>query len=885
MMRLTRLSCLLAASLLAISLAPPDATQARQSVRREGPSGRRAAPRPSGKKARGWASPAAPTLGDYPDTSVQLSANMRVAPDAPPSGATRVSVQTSTDFKGRLEVQPATGVVRVTNAHPAGAHAVTVRAFDAGGAETTKLFTLTVTTPSTCNPVAFSAPNFFMTQNVPDSVAVGDFNSDGNQDLAVVNRDSNTVSILLGNGSGGFTAPSPGAFGVGLAPRSVAVGDFDGDGDEDLAVANQSSNHVSILLGNGAGGFVSGTPVSIGSGSFGAAVGDFDRDGDHDLAVTRGSVPPNNVVILSGDGLGGFVVAGQHSADVQSNFLTVGDFNRDGDHDLAVTNLAGIDVTVLVGTAGLGFDGPNNFGSGGDAESVAVGNFNSNVDQDQDLAVAFFNSSNNVMVWLGGAGASFSGPTVSSAGDHPLEVAVGDFDGDGKQDLVTANQDSHDVSILSGDGNGGFGPADNFAAGINPRTLAVGDFNGDGLQDVVTTNFNSSTVSVLLRQCTARRGELLISEFRLSGPQGPNDEFVELYNNTDAPHTVRAADGSAGYAVAAQDGQVRCIIPNDTVIPARGHFLCVNSAGYSLFNYPAGVGTTATGDPIILPGGIAANGYATDIPDNHGLALFNVAADISTATPLDAVGFATSPPSPAPYIEGAGLPPLSPLSTDYSFVRDECGKAGSIMTFGVCPSGGRVVDADNNAKDFFFVDTFAADAGAGRRLGAPGPQNLRSPVTRHAGFATTLLSSCATAAAPPNRIRDFTSDPASCRTFGTLSVRRTITNHTGSPVTRLRFRVVDITTFPVPSGIADLRPQTGPDLLVAVGCGPTGSIEVRGTVLEQPPSQPNCGGFNSSLSVQLDPPLDVGDSVSVHFLLGIQQTGSFKFYINIEALP
>lgn len=87
---------------------------------------------------------------------------------------------------------------------------------------------------------------------------------------------------------------------------------------------------------------------------------------------------------------------------------------------------------------------------------------------------------------------------------------------------------------------------------------------------------------------------LLISEFRVRGPNGANDEFVEIYNNSNSPHVVASSDGSNGYSIAASDGIVRCVIPNGTVFPARGHFLCANTVGYSLAAYPAGNGTTAT---------------------------------------------------------------------------------------------------------------------------------------------------------------------------------------------------------------------------------------------------------------------------------------------------
>src|SRR6266545_743944 len=169
--------------------------------------------------------------------------------------------------------------------------------------------------------------------------------------------------------------------------------------------------------------------------------------------------------------------------------------------------------------------------------------------------------------------------------------------------------------------------------------------------------------------------QLIISEFRVRGPNGANDEFIELYNNSGADHTVAAASGT-GYGVAASDGTTRCSIPNGTVIPNRGHYLCVNSVGYSLASYPAGNGTTATGDAT----------YTTDIPDNAGIAIFNtsVAVDFTLANRLDAVG-STSEANTL-YKEGTGYPALTPFSINYSFYRNLL--------------GGSPQDSDNNAADF-----------------------------------------------------------------------------------------------------------------------------------------------------------------------------------------
>ena len=371
---------------------------------------------------------------------------------------------------------------------------------------------------------------------------------------------------------------------------------------------------------------------------------------------------------------------------------------------------------------------------------------------------------------------------------------------------------------------------------------------------------------------------LVISEFRVRGPNGANDEFIEIGNISASDHTV--AGGGAGYAVAASNGVARCVIPNGTVIPRLGHYLCVNSIGYSLASYPAGNGTTATGDAT----------YTTDIPDNAGIAIFNtsVAANFVLANRIDAVG-STSEANTV-YKEGTGYPALTPFSIDYSFYRSY--STGSITTMTLdTTTPGVAKDTDNNAADFIFVDTNGTSAGAGQRLGAPGPENLSSPVGG-GGLTVGMLDPCVSSDSPPNVVRDFTSDPANNSTFGTYSFMRTVTNNTGQAVTRLRFRIADIRTFPAPSGFADMRPRTSTSASVTVDRAPCGSgtstVTVQGTTLEQPPSQPNGGGFNSSWSagtITLSTPLANGASIDVRLLTGIQQNGDNGVRFFAEALP
>jgi hypothetical protein len=174
---------------------------------------------------------------------------------------------------------------------------------------------------------------------------VGDFNGDGKPDLAVANVFSNNVSILLGDGTGQFGAATN--FPVGVYPFSIAVGDFNGDGNQDLAVGNFNSNNVSILLGDGAGHFSAPTNFPV-SGPGSVAVGDFDGDGKQDLAVANYS--STNVSILLGDGMGHFSAATTFSVGTNPESVAIGDFNGDGKQDLAVANNSSNNASILLRT-------------------------------------------------------------------------------------------------------------------------------------------------------------------------------------------------------------------------------------------------------------------------------------------------------------------------------------------------------------------------------------------------------------------------------------------------------------------------------------------------------------------------------------------------------
>jgi uncharacterized protein (TIGR03437 family) len=331
------------------------------------------------------------------------------------------------------------------------------------------------------------------------SIAVGDFNGDGKQDLAVANVASGNVTVLLGNGSGGFSAAAGSPFTVGSFPYFLTVGDFNGDGKLDLAVADTSSNDVTILLGNGSGAFSAapGSPFAAGADPYSLAVGDFNGDGNLDLAVANAG---HSVTVLLGNGSGGFSAApgSPFAAGSDPDSIVTGDFNGDGKLDLAVANARGDNVTILLGNGSGGFSAApgSPFAAGSDPTSIALGDFNG--DGKLDLA-ASNGDSNSVTVLLGNGSGGFSASPGSpfTVGSLPYSLAVGDFNGDGRLDIAVADATSNNIAVLFGNGSGGFSPAPGspFVSGAEPYAVAAGDFNGDGKLDLaVTSYFNSVTV-------------------------------------------------------------------------------------------------------------------------------------------------------------------------------------------------------------------------------------------------------------------------------------------------------------------------------------------------------------------------------------------------------
>ncbi|MCW5970343.1 MAG: VCBS repeat-containing protein [Blastocatellales bacterium] len=325
--------------------------------------------------------------------------------------------------------------------------------------------------------------------------------------------------------------------------RSIAVGDFNNDGNQDV-VASALDGGLRVRLGDGMGGFTVAEDADLGYDTVALVVADFNKDGNLDVAGVREVTEDAGAVgVLLGDGIGGFGELIEYEVGIEPQDLAVADFNLDNNLDIATANDDSSDISLLFGNGLGGFGTAVSIPVGLDPGSLAVGDFN--LDNRPDIAVLTETNMgvDMVEVLLGNGAGGFAAPAPFDIGPRARGLVVADFNNDGNPDLAAANIDDGTVSVMLGDGMGGFGARNFYSVGSNPSDTLVGDFNNDGYADLALLTFSfdtySSSIVVLLGDGTGAFSAAVTLDY--------DDELEDIaaadFNNDGKLDLIASLDG------------------------------------------------------------------------------------------------------------------------------------------------------------------------------------------------------------------------------------------------------------------------------------------------------------------------------------------------------
>lgn len=334
----------------------------------------------------------------------------------------------------------------------------------------------------------------------PESIATADLRTESRNDLIVANSGDATLSVFLSNGDGTFESAITPAPVTGTDPVWVTTGNFNnlGPGSDsfpDLAVADETANTVSILLGNGDGTFKPKVDLPTGRAPVSVVAANFHDTTNSNLDLAVANFNDNTISLFPGNGDGTFGTPTTLVTGLGPSAITTGDFNGDGHQDIAVADKNANTVSVFLGNGDGTFKKRIDYATG--RAPVWVSTADLRGIGDLDLVVAN-NTDNTVSILLGNGNGSFAAQTTYAAGNAPTSIAIADYNVDGILDLAVTDANDNAVSLLLGLGDGTFSTNVELPVGTDPVSIVTADFNGDGLADAAIANFGSNDATVII---------------------------------------------------------------------------------------------------------------------------------------------------------------------------------------------------------------------------------------------------------------------------------------------------------------------------------------------------------------------------------------------------
>jgi hypothetical protein len=411
--------------------------------------------------------------------------------------------------------------------------------------------------------------------SAPFFISLGDLDGDGKADIAVANSGSNTVSVFRNTSSSGTVSfDTKVDFTTGAFPNSISLGDVDGDGKTDMAVTNYSGNTVSVFRNTSSSGSITASSFSTkvdfttgGTLPFSVSLGDLDGDGKADMVVSNSSaLTSNTVAVFRNTSTKGSITASSFAAKVD-------------------------------------------FATGSYARSVSLGD----LDGDGKLDMAIVNFGGNTVSVLRNTSSvgsitasSFAAKVDFATGLGPIAVSIGDLDGDGKKDIAVANYNINSVSVLRNTGSSGSITASSFATKVDftvgtfSYSVSLGDLDGDGKADMAVANYGSGNISILRNTSTS--GSITASSFATK---------VDLTAGTNAISVSIGdldGDGKPDLAVANGGSDNVSVIRNNPIFPLTITSFTPTSAGQGAT--VTITGTNFTGVTSVSFGGMAASSFS-----------------------------------------------------------------------------------------------------------------------------------------------------------------------------------------------------------------------------------------------------------------------------------